>query len=200
MPRILPTRTAPPVALARRRALAFAAALAVAAALPPQRARADVIPVKSAELRVEEGEVLLNAEFEFALNPTLEEALQKGVPLYFVLEVELARPRWYWLDEKVQSASTTWRVSYAPLSQQYRVASGLFSQNVSSIAEVERLIGRVTSRPIASAADFARGARYEAAVRLRLDVNQLPKPFQVNALASREWQLASDWKRFPFTP
>ena len=71
---------------------------------------------------------------------------------------------------------------------------------MSSIAEVERLIGRVTSRPIASAADFARGARYEAAVRLRLDVNQLPKPFQVNALASREWQLASDWKRFPFTP
>ena len=43
-------------------------------------------------------------------------------------------------------------------------------------------------------------ARYDAAVRLRLDVNQLPKPFQVNALASREWQLASDWRRFAFTP
>ena len=44
------------------------------------------------------------------------------------------------------------------------------------------------------------GTRYEGAVRLRLDVNQLPKPFHVNALASREWQLASDWRRFPFTP
>lgn len=184
----------------RRRVLALAAALAVLAVLPSPRARADVIPVKSAELRVEEGEVLLNAEFELSFNPTLEEALQKGVPLYFVLEVEIGRPRWYWLDEKLLSMSTTWRVSYAPLSQQYRVASGLFSQNVGSIAEIERLIGRVTSRPIARAADFARGLRYEAAVRLRLDVNQLPKPFQVNALASREWQLASDWQRFPFTP
>ncbi|MBK6394107.1 MAG: DUF4390 domain-containing protein [Betaproteobacteria bacterium] len=199
MPRIPPTRTAPPAAPARRRALALAAGL-LSSSRCPRRARADVIPVKSAELRVEEGEVLLNAEFEFALNPTLEEALQKGVPLYFVLEVEIARPRWYWLDEKVQSSSTTWRVSYAPLSQQYRVASGLYSQNLGSIAEVERLVGRVTSRPIARVSDFARGARYEAAVRLRLDVNQLPKPFQVNALASREWQLASDWKRFPFTP
>ncbi len=200
MPRTPLTRTAPPAAPARRRALALAAGLAVLAALPSSRARADVIPVKSAEMRVEDGEILLNAEFEFALNPTLEEALQKGVPLYFVLEVEIARPRWYWLDEKVQSTTTTWRVSYAPLSQQYRVASGLYSQNVGSIAEVERLVGRVTSRPIARVADFAHGARYEAAVRLRLDVNQLPKPFQVNALASREWQLASDWKRFPFAP
>lgn len=193
-----PLRTAAPADAARRRALAIAAALAAAALVGP--ALADTIPVKSAEMRVEDGEVLLNAEFELALNPTLEEALQKGVPLYFVLDVELARPRWYWLDEKVLSTSTTWRVSYAPLSQQYRVASGLYAQNLGSIAEVERLIGRVTSRPIARADELAAGARYEAAVRLRLDVNQLPKPFQVNALASREWQLASDWRRFPFTP
>ena len=199
MPRIPPTRPERPADAARRRALAVGAALALACVLPPA-ARADVIPVKGAELRVEEGEVLLNAEFELAFNPTLEEALQKGVPLYFVLEVEIARPRWYWLDEKVHSTSKTWRVSYAPLSQQYRVASGLFSQNVGSIAEVERLIGRVTSRPIMRAADLSPGTRYEGAVRLRLDVNQLPKPFQVNALASREWQLASDWRRFPFTP
>ena len=61
-------------------------------------------------------------------------------------------------------------------------------------------MGRVTSRPVARAGDLARGTRYEASIRLRLDVNQLPKPFQVNALTSREWQLASDWRRFPFTP
>ena len=82
-----------------------------AGGLAAPRAAADVIPVKSAELRVEDGEVLLNAEFDLALNATLEEALEKGVPLYFVLEVELLRPRWYWLDEKVLALSTTWRVS-----------------------------------------------------------------------------------------
>jgi len=194
-PRDLPL-AAPP----RRRALALGAALALAVALPGAGARADTIPVKSAELRVEEGEVLLNAEFEFSLNPTLEEALNRGIPLYFVLEAEIARPRWYWLDDKVLATSTTWRVSFSPLSRQYRVSSGLMALSLDSLEEVERLIARVTSRPIARAADFQRGVRYEAAVRLRLDVNQLPKPFQVDALASREWQLASDWQRFPFTP
>ena len=186
----------------RRRVLALAGALALAALVHAPAARADVIPVKSAELRVEEGEVLLNAEFEFSLTPTLEEALKRGVPLYFVLEVELTRPRWYWLDEKVLSTSTTWRVGYAPLAQHYRVSSGagLIAQTLGSLEEVERLIGRVTSRPVARASDLQRGARYDAAVRLRLDVNQLPKPFQVDALASREWQLASDWYRVAFTP
>ncbi|MEO8485240.1 MAG: DUF4390 domain-containing protein [Betaproteobacteria bacterium] len=199
-PRTFPPRDLTLAAPARRRALSLSLALAFAAAWPAPSARADVIPVKSAELRVEDGEVLLNAEFEFSLTPTLEEALKNGIPLYFILEVELSRSRWYWLDEKVLSSATTWRVAYAPLTQHYRVSNGLIAQALGSLAEVERLIGRVTSRPIARAADLVRGARYDAAVRLRLDVAQLPKPFQVDALASREWQLASDWQRFTFVP
>ena len=47
---------------------------------------------------------------------------------------------------------------------------------------------------------LTRGARYDAAVRLRLDVALLPKPFQINALASRDWTLQSDWYRWDFTP
>jgi hypothetical protein len=31
---------------------------------------------------------------------------------------------------------------------------------------------------------------------MRLDVTQLPKPFQINALASRDWNLASEWFRW----
>jgi hypothetical protein len=156
-------------------------------------ARADTIGVRSAELRVEEGEVLLNADFDFAVNATLEEALQKGIPLYFLLEFELTRSRWYWLDEKVAQTVITSRVSYNALTQQYVVRSGLLTQTFNALDEVERYIGRVTSRPVAPASALSKGTRYDAALRLRLDVNQLPKPFQVNALASREWTLASDW-------
>jgi hypothetical protein len=163
-------------------------------------AYADTIPVRSAELRIEDGDVLLNAEFELTFNPTLEEALLNGIPLYFVLEFELSRPRWYWLDEKVAQTSLTYRVSYNTLTRQYRVASGLLTQTFNALDEVERYVGRVTSRPVARADALIRGARYEAAVRLRLDVNQLPKPFQVNALASREWTLSSDWYRWSFVP
>jgi hypothetical protein len=169
-------------------------------ALTSTLARADTIAVRSAELRTEEGEVLLNADFDLSLNSTLEEALEKGIPLYFVLEFELTRSRWYWLDDKVAQTSITSRVSYNALTRQYRVGSGLLAVAFNSLEEVERYIGRVTSRPVAQASALSKGMRYDAAIRLRLDVNQLPKPFQVNALASREWTLASDWYRWTYIP
>ncbi len=184
----------------RRRSLRALVLLLIAAALSMTAARADIIPIKSAEIRIDEGEVLLSADFEVALTPTLEEALQKGIPLYFVIEFELTRSRWYWLDEKVAQWSLTYRVSYSALTRQYRVATGPLGQTFESLDDVERFIGRVSSRPVARVDALTQGARYDAAVRIRLDVTQLPKPFQVNALALREWQLASDWYRFTFTP
>lgn len=182
----------------RRRAIAAIATLAAIAAAPA--AFGDYIPLESAEIRVEDDEVLLNAEFGVSLNPTLEEALHRGVPLYFLLEVDIVRPRWYWFDDKVAQHSTQYRVSWLPLTRQYRVSSGLLSQTYDSLDEVERLLGRVSSRAVARASELEKGARYDAVVRLRLDPNQLPKPFQVNALASRDWQLSSDARRIPFTP
>jgi hypothetical protein len=179
--------------------LAFALLAAVVVLLAPP-AHADTIEVLSAELRTEEDGYYLNADFGFTLNHTLDEALQKGVPLYFLLEFELTRPRWYWLDEKVLTATTQYRVSYNALTRQYRASSGLLGQTFDALDELERFLSRVTSREVARSDQLAKGVRYEAAVRLRLDVNQLPKPFQVSALASREWSLQSEWHRWNFTP
>jgi len=198
----MPHRPPPPPFVARRRALArlaglLAAALGVAA-LVSGEARADIIGVKSAEVRADEDDYVLNAEFDLTLNATLEEALHRGVPLYFIFEFEIARPRWYWFDEKVVNATTHYRIAWNALTRQYRVSSGLFVQTLYSLEEVERFLSRVTSRPVAKRDELMKGSRYEAALRLRLDVTQLPKPFQVDALASREWSLQSDWYRWTF--
>jgi hypothetical protein len=194
----------PGLALASRARRALRAGLCAVvlsvSALVPVTASGDTIVVKSAELHAEEEGYYLNAEFEFSLNPTLDEALQKGMPLYFLLEFELTRPRWYWIDEKVITATTQYRVSYNALTRQYRIASGLLGQTFESLDEVERFLSRVNAREVARLDQITKGARYEAALRLRLDVNQLPKPFQVSALASREWTLQSDWYRWTFTP
>jgi hypothetical protein len=181
--------------VARIAAGALLATLAFGASVP---ARADIIIVKSADIRVDEDEYVLNADFDLTINPTLDEALHRGVPLYFVLEVEIARPRWFWFDEKVQTSTTHYRIAWNALTRQYRVSSGLIVQTLYSLDEVERFLSRVTSRPIARRDELQAGSRYDAAVRLRLDVTQLPKPFQVDALASREWSLQSDWYRWSF--
>lgn len=164
-------------------------------------ARAEGIVVKAAELGLDEEErYVLNAEFEFGFNATLEEALQHGVPLYFTLEFELTRPRWYWLDESVSVQQFTYRVSYHALTRQYRLSSGLYTQNVAALEDVLRLLTRVRGRPVVEKGLLQKGVAYEAAVRLRLDVTQMPKPFQLSALGSRDWNLQSEWRRWTLAP
>ncbi len=184
----------------KRPLLGFLLCLIATLMLSVAVAHADTITVKSAELLAEDEDYVLNAQFEFSFNPTLEEALQKGISLYFVLEFELGRPRWYWLDEKVAQVSVQYRLSYTPLTRQYRLTSGMLAQQFDSLEEVERILSRVVSRPVVARNALVPGTRYDAGVRLRLDGTLLPKPFQVNALASRDWTLQSDWYRWGFTP
>lgn len=164
-------------------------------------AHADTIPGRSAELRLEEDHYVLDADFDLALNLTLEEASVRGIPLYFVVEFDLWRPRVLWFDELVASHTITYRLSYNALTRQYRLSSGgAFYQTLATLDEALRLISRVRGRAMVDRAVLIKGTRYEAAVRLRLDTTQLPKPFQISALTSRDWNLQSDWIRWSVTP
>lgn len=164
-------------------------------------ALADTIPARAAELRLEDDHYVLDAEFELILNSTLEEALTKGIPLYFVIEFELQRPRWYWFDDTVITNSLTYRLSYNALTRQYRLSTGgAFYQTFATLEEAQRMISRVKGRKVVEKSALFKGYRYDAAARMRLDTAQLPKPFQISALTSRDWHLQSDWVRWSFTP
>jgi len=139
----------------------------------------------------------LDADFQIELNPRLEDAIDKGVALYFEVEFELTRKRWYWFDDSV-SRQLMLRLSYHALTRQYRISSGALYQSFSTLTDALRVLSRVRSWQVLDPGQVSTGAEYQAALRMRLDVTQLPKPFQVNALTSREWNLASDWRRWPF--
>jgi hypothetical protein len=179
--------------------LALLAALLFALAAAPA-ARAEGIEVQKASLTPSEEGLVLEAEFTIALTPTLEDALSKGVPLYFSVEFELIRPRWYWFNEKVASQRQQYRLSYNALARQYRVALGKLYQNFGSLAEALAFLSRVRLRELAAPGELARGTTYVAALRMRLDTSQLPRPFQISAVGSRDWSLSSDWHRWSFAP
>lgn len=142
----------------------------------------------------------LDAAFDISFSPTLEDALNRGVVLTFLLEFEATRPRWYWLDEKIAQVESSWKLSYNALTRQYRLSIGSLYQNFDRLDEAKRVLSRVRNLPVVEKGVFKKGATYDAAVRLRLDVTKLPKPFQINALASKDWDLSSDWHRFSFAP
>jgi hypothetical protein len=161
---------------------------------------AEGISVTSATLEAVDDGWQLDAEFDIQFNPRLEEAVNRGVPLYFVLEFELSRPRWWWFDEKPVQFSQTYKISYTPLLRQYRLAVGNVYQNFTRFDEVTRVLSRLRGVTIAEHGVFKKDVTYQAGIRMRLDTAQLPKPFQINAIASRDWTLASDWHRWSLTP
>jgi hypothetical protein len=163
-------------------------------------AHAEGIEVRNAALVAGEEGYFLEADFEIALNPTLEEALNKGVPLYFLLEFEVIRPRWYWLNEKVLNNQQQYRLAYNALTRQYRLGLGSLFQNFGSLSEALDFLSRVRRRQVLEPGTLTKGTTYVAGVRMRLDVSQLPKPFQLNALASRDWNFGSEWHRWSVTP
>ena len=146
------------------------------------------------------GGAVLNATFEFEMPQALEEAVQKGIAIYFNIEFELYRKRWYWLDRKVSASTLTYRLSYSPLTRQFRLARGGLSQPFDSLEEALGLLKSVRQWRVIEKGVLSPGDSYDAQVRMRLDVNQLPKPFQVNAITSREWSLASDWHELAVPP
>ena len=161
-------------------------------------ARADNIEIHHISLEGNDEGYALDADFQIDLNPRLEEAVDKGVPMYFEVEFELTRKRWYWFDERPVSKQLMLRLSYHALTRQYRVSSGALYQSFSSLPEALRVLSRVRSWQVLERSELNAGTEYQAELRMRLDVTQLPKPFQLNALTSRDWNLASEWRRWPF--
>ena len=162
--------------------------------------RAEGISVTSATIEPGEDGWTLDATFDVQFGPRLEEAVNRGVPLYFVVEFELAKPRWYWFDDKPVQLSQTYRISYTPLLRQYRLSVGSVYQNFTRFEEVTRVLSRLRGWHVADKGALRKDQVYQAAVRMRLDTAQLPKPFQLNAISSRDWTLDSDWHRWTITP
>lgn len=193
---------APGASPARR--LLFAALLAVGAlfCLTASAADNDRIEVRSAELRpaADSAGLDLDVAFDFDLPWALEDALSRGVPLYFVVEFELYRSRWYWLDERRVAASLTYRLSYSPLTRQYRVARGTLALPFETLGAALTSLRRISGWAVAERAALGAGSSHWAQVRMRLDTAQLPRPFQIGAITSRDWTLVSEWRNVPVRP
>jgi len=159
------------------------------------------IEVSNPQVMASDDGYVLSADFKFEFNQRLEEAVTKGVVLYFVAEFELTKPRWYWLEEKAVSRSQTYRLSYHALTRQYRVSTGGLHQSFATLNDALLVFSHIRSWLVIDKNDKSvhLGEPYQAALRLRLDLNQLPRPFQITALGNKEWSLGSDWKLWQAT-
>ncbi len=167
-------------------------------AVPP--AWADTIAARRAEVELVDGQLAVSTRFNVRLTTGLNEALQQGLPLTFRLDFELTRPRMtaYYLNFRgwfSPHASLAFRLSYQPLTNRYRVSIGSLSNYYQTLPDALRAIGSIQGWRVLDPGSLNGESSDKIAglVRLELDVGELPKPYQLNALGSPDWSLSSNW-------
>lgn len=163
-------------------------------------AHANDIEFKKVSLRPIDQAWVLDADLSLQLSPALEQLVNKGVVLHFVTEFQLTKSRWYWFDAKTVEVQRVSKIAYQALTNQYRVTLGSFSLSASNLKQALAAVRTIEDWAVIEASAINVNQNYQAAVRMRLDTNQLAKPFQVNAINSRSWNLQSEWQRFEFSP
>lgn len=186
-----------------RHSLALLLAWACLAWAVPAAVHAEAPLADISQLRLERSDegVYLSASLKFELPTIVEDALLKGIPMFFVAEAEVFRDRWYWYDKKVASVSRHMRLAYQPLTRKWRlnVSPGVignaglgvsFNQNFDDLPDALAAVRRISRWKIAEPSDIEPDSRHNVEFRFRLDVSQLPRPFQIGTVGQSEWNIA----------
>jgi hypothetical protein len=162
------------------------------------------VPAEVSQLRVErtDEELQLSAQLQFEISTAVEEALVKGIPMVFVISADVLKERWYWYDKKLAAAERFMRLAYQPLTRRWRlnVSSGpavnsgvglALNQSFDTLAQALSAIKRIAKWKIADTAEVDPTGKYKLDFRFKLDLSQLPRPFQIGALGQSDWDVSA---------
>ena len=156
------------------------------------------------QLSIERGDdgVYMSAVVRFDLPPAVDDALAKGIAMFFVAEVDVYQNRWYWTDKRVASATRTIRLAFQPLTRRWRVniVSGLINnsaglratlnQNYESLPEAMSAVQRLSRWRIADNLELEGETPYRMEFTFNLDLSQLPRPFQIGVVGQKDWAVS----------
>lgn len=173
-------------ALCRSLVLVFALAFAL---LAPAAIAQTTPEINNLEVTRSDDGVHVAFALSFDLPRGVEDALHKGVPLYFVAHVDLLRDRWYWRDKRLSSAERTWRLAFQPLTRKFRVSYGGLNQSYDSLADALVAVRRVTSWKVAEPGVLDDSGGHYVEFSYRLDTSLLPRPLQIGLGGQPDWNL-----------
>ena len=156
--------------------------------------------INSMRLERQDDGLHLSAQIKFDIPAIVEDALIKGIPMFFVTEAEVSKDRWYWYDKKVAVAVRQMRLSFQPLTRRWRlnVTNGVIGntgQGVSlpqyfdSLSDALANIQRISNWKIAELSEVEIDASHTIDLRFKLDVSQLPRPFQIGLIGNGDWNI-----------
>lgn len=141
----------------------------------------------------------ISLQLAFELPPQVDDALHRGIPLFFSAEAALVQERWYWMDRTVAQSQRYWRLSYQPLTRRYRLqassqaidtaplGAGL-TQSYDDLSEALAAIKRIRAWTLGNG-PLDTDTRYRLDFRFRLDPNPLLRPW-LSSSSDGDWGLS----------
>ena len=158
------------------------------------------ILIKQADLQLVDDFYLLNAEISIDFDAEIEEAINKGVPLHFLIEFQVVSPRKYWFDDEIITTTNRVVLSYHALTKQYLINRETHQKSFETLDEAVDELLQLTDLKVFEKVLIEKDANYKAALLMRLDQAKLPKAIQVDAIASEKWNITSQKYEWSLKP
>jgi hypothetical protein len=173
--------------IGRRRLLGLGAGLLAGLGWPdPARAGVELTTLQISRA---DGALMIEFAAQVVLPRAVEEALQRGVPIYFAAQATLWRYRWYWRDERIARVNRTWRLAYQPLTGTWRVGLGGLNQSHATLAEALAVVTRTSHWRLAELSQVDPDSRHSVEFSWRLDTSQLPSPMLIGLAGGSDFAL-----------
>lgn len=171
--------------------------LATIACIHSASAYADGFTIEDPKIVLRDKVYLLSAQLNFDFSDVVLEAINNGVSITLVLDIELMRPRNYIWDDELASLEQRYQLQYHALSEQFvvRNINAGAQYTFFSLQSALEKIGVVQDLPIIDEQLLTdkKENNYFARIRTRIEYENLPVPLRINAWISSSWWLGSDW-------
>lgn len=151
--------------------------------------------ISEAKFKLRDDKHYLHVDADFRFTTPVLDALHNGVAMVIVLEVEIYQQRSIIWDKKLSELEQRITLEYFDLSEQYVVNNAHTRERYTAMTlrSVINKFRDIKPMAVIENSELLSSESYYARTRVRLSLNSLPVPLQLNAYISSNWWLYSDW-------
>ena len=172
---------------------------AIVITLASPHTQASDFEVQTVRTRLVDGVYLLDADIAVTFSEVSLEALDSGVPLTVLVELDIVQTRKLAWNKRVARLTARNELRIHALSGKYLVKNLSSDVTVSypTLNEAILALGNLQNIPILDSHLLDESKHYQLNLRARLDIEALPSPLRPVAYLSSLWRRSSEWYTWP---
>lgn len=163
------------------------------------RATDNELTIQGANIDMQNGVYLLDAQLIFNLPDSAEKAVREGVTMNLELQIHFDHVRRLWLDETVAELDQRYALIYHSVSERFllrNVNSGAQS-SFATFTDAVAALKHIHNLPLIDSTLLQPQVRNEISVRASVDIRSIPRALGLLLFWVDDFSLKSDWYTWP---